>query len=261
MPKAAGPTCFDQRSDVLQIGLVALALIHGRSLNLEEYPVPVASLSERAWAATASGGLEPLPAALRTWLNRTLQLEPKQAFNTATAVWSDLKHALPQGSAGELQALKSALARYGFDSLPALPTPAKGTSIPAAPARAPIVTPRPAEPVTPAPIAKPVTPAPIAKPVTPAPVAQPVTPAPAAARAMTPPVTTPVRTPVRRRSVAASDTGSDSASHASAERRGGTAHAVADRRRTARRLADADAGETAAGARDREVCGAKIRAR
>ena len=40
VPKTAGPTCFDQRSDVLQIGLVALALIHGRSLNLEEYPVP-----------------------------------------------------------------------------------------------------------------------------------------------------------------------------------------------------------------------------
>ena len=99
--------------------------------------------------------------------------------------------------AGELQALKSALARYGFDSLPALPTPAKGTSVPAAPARAPIVTPRPAEPVTPAPIAKPVTPAPVAKPVTPAPVAQPVTPAPAAARAMTPPATPPVTTPVR----------------------------------------------------------------
>ena len=44
--------------------------------------------------------------ALRMWLNRTLQLEPKQAFNTATAVWSELKHALPQSSARELQALK-----------------------------------------------------------------------------------------------------------------------------------------------------------
>ena len=195
VPKAAGPTCFDQRTDVLQLGLVALALIHGRSLNLEEHPVPVASLAERAWAATASGGLEPLPAALRTWLNRTLQLEPKQGFNTASGMWSELKHALPQGSPGELQALKSALARYGFDALPPLPTPAKGTKIPAAAAPAANLTPRPAAPATPAPIAKPVTPAPVAKPVTPSPVVQPVTPAPAAARAIAPPPTTPVRTP------------------------------------------------------------------
>jgi serine/threonine protein kinase len=136
VPKSAGPACFDQRCDVLQIGLVALALIHGRSLNLEDYPVQAASLSERAWAATASGGLEPLPAALRTWLNRTLQLETKESLGTASATWSELKRALPQGNAGELQALKSALARHGFDSPPALLTPSKGTSVSSTPARA-----------------------------------------------------------------------------------------------------------------------------
>lgn len=196
VPKSAGPACFDQRSDVLQIGLVALALIHGRSLNLEEYPVPAASLSERAWAATASGGLEPLPAALRTWLNRTLQLETKDSFGTASAMWSELKRALPQGNNGELQSLKAALARYGFDSPPALLTPSKGMSVAARPAPA-AVTP-PAEPVTPArPVPSPV----VAKPVTPAPVAQPMTPSLAAVRApMTPsPVTKPITTqsPVR----------------------------------------------------------------
>ena len=134
VPKAAGPTCFDQRSDVLQIGLVALALIHGRSLNIEEYPVPAASLAERAWAATASGGLEPLPAALRTWLAKTLQLEPRQTFGTATAVWSELKQSLSQhNQAAELSALKSALGRYGFDVVHAAPTPVR-TPVPAAPA-------------------------------------------------------------------------------------------------------------------------------
>jgi serine/threonine protein kinase len=122
VPKTAGPACFDQRSDVLQIGLVALALIHGRSLNIEEYPVPAASLAERAWAATASGGLEPLPSALRMWLAKTLQLEPKQAFGTATAVWSELKQSLSQhNQPAELNALKSALSRYGFDVVHAPP--------------------------------------------------------------------------------------------------------------------------------------------
>jgi PEGA domain len=188
VPKAAGPTCFDQRSDVLQIGLVALALIHGRSLNLEEYPVPTASLAERAWAATAAGGLEPLPAALRMWLNRTLQLEPKQAFNTASAVWSELKHALPQSHPAELPALKAALARYGFDSPPALLTPSKGTKVSGsadvAPAQPMTPAPRAAAPAPVAP-APPVTPAPSA--AVPEPVAQPVmTPKPAAARYVDP---------------------------------------------------------------------------
>jgi serine/threonine protein kinase len=205
VPKTAGPSCFDQRSDVLQIGLVALALIHGRSLNLEEYPVPTASLSERAWAATASGGLEPLPSALRMWLNRTLQLEPKQAFNTASAVWSELKHALPQSNSAELPALKAALARYGFDSLPALPTPVKGSmasaaggSAAVAPAHPPTPAPRAAAPapVTPAP--QPMTPAPKAE--GPEPVSQPVvTPKPAAARPVDPvpaAMPTPVRMPI-----------------------------------------------------------------
>ena len=205
VPKTAGPSCFDQRSDVLQIGLVALALIHGRSLNLEDYPVPAASLSERAWAATAAGGLEPLPAALRTWLNRILQLEPKQGFNTATGVWAELKTALPPSKPAELQALKSALARYGFDSVPAIPTPAKGTVLAGTPAASELLTPKPAPaPMTPAsaaavtpkpmaapePIAYPVmsptifAPAPVAHPVTPSP-----TPRPAAARTIvSPPV-------------------------------------------------------------------------
>ena len=204
VPKTAGPSCFDQRSDVLQIGLVALALIHGRSLNLEEYPVPTASLSERAWAATASGGLEPLPSALRMWLNRTLQLEPKQGFNTASAVWSELKHALPQSNSAELPALKAALARYGFDSLPALPTPSKGLmasaagSAPVAAAQPLTPAPKPAAPapVTPAP--RPMTPAPAAE--APEPVTRPlITPKPAAARPVDPlpaAMPTPVRMPI-----------------------------------------------------------------
>jgi hypothetical protein len=156
VPKAAGPTCFDQRSDVLQIGLVALALIHGRSLNIEEYPVPAASLAERAWAATASGGLEPLPAALRAWLAKTLQLEPRQAFGTATAVWSEFKQSLsPHNQAAELHALKSALSRYGFDVVHAAHTPVR-TPVPAAAPATPAPDMRPSSHVeTPAPIMRP----------------------------------------------------------------------------------------------------------
>ena len=134
---------------MLQIGLVALALIHGRSLNIEEYPVPAASLAERAWAATASGGLEPLPAALRTWLSKTLQLEPRQAFGTATAVWSELKHSLSQhNQPAELNSLKSALARYGFDVVHAPPAPSirPSSNVEGTPLRTPVPAAAPAAP-------------------------------------------------------------------------------------------------------------------
>jgi serine/threonine protein kinase len=208
VPKTAGPSCFDQRSDVLQIGLVVLALIHGRSLNSEEYPVPAASLSERAWAATASGGLEPLPAALRTWLNRTLQLEPKQAFGTATTMWSELKQALPQGNPAELQALKRALARYGFDSLPALPTPAKGMSVggshPSGTSTPAVLAPPPAA----TPVRTPVsTPTPALTPArTPVPAPAAIRPQPSVASAPTP--ATPIRVPAALTSAASqSDSG------------------------------------------------------
>ena len=198
VPKTAGPPCFDQRSDVLQIGLLALTLIHGRSLNTEEYPVPTASLAERAWAVSASGGLEPLPASMRTWLNRVLQLEPKHAFNTATAVWSDLKTALPLNSAAELQALTGALARYGFDALPPLPAARRTVANGAAPGPAPS-----ANPMTPPPLARPATPIPaapmapttLARPTTPVPSAQPITPIPRPATS-TPLTPVPVSKPI-----------------------------------------------------------------
>jgi hypothetical protein len=199
VPKTAGPACFDPRSDVLQIGLVALALIHGRSLNIEEFPVPAASLAERAWAATASGGLEPLPAALRTWLSKALQLEPRQAFGAGTALWSELKQSLsPHNQHAELSALKSALARYGFDVVHAAPTPVR-TPVPAAPAPSM----RPSSNVeAQAPIAAAPTPTPVAAPPAPvpaSPVASGHVPMPEAAKPLPrefTPIPTPARTPM-----------------------------------------------------------------
>ena len=64
LPTAAQPT-FDFRADVMQIGMVALALILGRPLDSDDYPDQVAALAEGAWGLTATGGVEPLPPELR----------------------------------------------------------------------------------------------------------------------------------------------------------------------------------------------------
>ena len=111
LPKTAGAAVFDQRTDVTQVGAVALALILGRPLEVEEYPDRVATLAEGAWGLTASGGIEPLPAALRAWMARALQLDSRQAFESASDARVELDRALGTGDyTSQLTALKAFLA-------------------------------------------------------------------------------------------------------------------------------------------------------
>jgi hypothetical protein len=147
LPKSAGAATFDARTDVTQIGAVALALILGRPIEVEEYPDRVATLAEGAWGLTAAGGIEPLPAALRAWLTRTLQLDHRQAFASATDARVELDRALGAGDyTSQLTALKAFLAdctRYV-----AMPRTAPMTT--------PIATPVAQAPAAPAPVVEPV---------------------------------------------------------------------------------------------------------
>ena len=111
LPKSAGAATFDQRTDVTQVGAVALALILGRPIEVDEYPDRVATLAEGAWGLTASGGIEPLPAALRAWLARALQLDSRQAFASVIDARMDLDRALGTGDfTSQLTAVKAFLA-------------------------------------------------------------------------------------------------------------------------------------------------------
>src|SRR5258706_192466 len=68
VPRSAGLPRFDHRADVTQLGVVALSLILGRRLQDDEGPSRLGDLVSSAWAGSARGGLEPLPAGLRSWL-------------------------------------------------------------------------------------------------------------------------------------------------------------------------------------------------
>ncbi len=205
LPTGAQPT-FDHRADVMQVGMVALALILGRPLDGNDYPDQVAALAEGAWGLTATGGVEPLPPELRTWLARMLQLDSRQSFATAVDAWSELEHVLGSSDyVASFGALKSFMAEYArftaSGAVPAAaapPSPVVACSAPA-PARVPraAVTPSSAVPV-PAPVAPPQvaasavaasivpgqTPAHSQRP--PVPVAVPVAPTPASASAASP---------------------------------------------------------------------------
>lgn len=185
VPRTAGLSRFDHRVDVTQIGVTALSLILGRLLTDDEYPNRVGDLVASAWAVSARGGLEPLPAGLRAWLTRALQLDARSAFSTAVEAQQELEKVLRDA---ELQTqpanLEQFLARYQARCPEDVVAPA-----PAAPAPvAEISVPKPGwrvEPPTPVAM-----PAPVATPtavVTPAPVVTPVeTPAAPAASAAKP---------------------------------------------------------------------------
>jgi hypothetical protein len=79
VPQPGASCCFDRRADVTQIGLVALALILGRRIGPDEFPTKIGSAVRSAWAS-ANGGLVPLPAGLRWWLSRALQLDARNSF-------------------------------------------------------------------------------------------------------------------------------------------------------------------------------------
>lgn len=89
LPLAGGLPRFDRRADVTQIGAVALALILGRPLASDEYPSRIADIVDGVRAISANG-LEMLPAAMRSWLSRALQLDARRSFATAVEAQADL---------------------------------------------------------------------------------------------------------------------------------------------------------------------------
>lgn len=113
VPGTTGPIAFNHRSDATQLGAVALALILGRPLGDDELPSRLGDVVASSWAISARGGLEPLPAGLRGWLMRALQLDPRESFESAIDAHDELERVL--GDSDYLAApttLESFLAHY-----------------------------------------------------------------------------------------------------------------------------------------------------
>ncbi len=94
LPRTVGLPRFDQRADVTQIGIVALSLILGRPLKDDEYPARIGDVVASTWALSSRGGYEPLPAGLRAWLGRALQLDARNAFASALEARTELDKVL-----------------------------------------------------------------------------------------------------------------------------------------------------------------------
>ncbi|MBI4486603.1 MAG: PEGA domain-containing protein, partial [Acidobacteria bacterium] len=144
LPRSAGAARFDHRADVMQVGLVALSLILGRQVTDDEYPSRIGEVVASTWAISARGGLEPLPAGLRAWLTRALQLDSKNWFRSAVEAQDDLERVL--GESDYLVApatLEAFLAQYHASLEPpvpaAVPDPPRASRQPVPAAAAPVV--------------------------------------------------------------------------------------------------------------------------
>ena len=130
LPPAPAVHAFDARTDVAQIGLVALALVLGRRLTSDVYPGGMSAALQGAWLRTGvSGALEPLPLGFRDWLRRAMQLDPRDGFVTAR----DAAAALDDALGKEDEALERD-ALHVHDSKQA-PDPARHRLVPDEPAR------------------------------------------------------------------------------------------------------------------------------
>jgi hypothetical protein len=81
MPPSAGLPRANQRADAMAVGVVALTLLMGRSLELDEFPGSLQSLVDGAQEVRDRQGAQ-LSAAFSNWLTRALQFDVTNAFQT-----------------------------------------------------------------------------------------------------------------------------------------------------------------------------------
>jgi PEGA domain-containing protein len=108
LPSSPGLPRFDHRADVTQVGIVALSLVLGRPLREDEYPARIGDALASASAMSSTGEREPLPAALRTWLTRALQLDPRHSFTSSIDMRDELDRVLANDEEDETVAVSIA---------------------------------------------------------------------------------------------------------------------------------------------------------
>ena len=112
-PQGTGKIVFDARTDVIQIGMVALALILGRPIEEEEFPQGLEKLLDSAKETPSIGSSRPLSNELRAWLDRSLPLEKRVAFATVREAQQEFEKLFSGTRYGaNSNALKTLVTRY-----------------------------------------------------------------------------------------------------------------------------------------------------
>jgi hypothetical protein len=110
VPSVAGTTRFDQFTDVMQIGMVALALVLGRPIRRDEFPLKLQELLTEASTPDPLGDRPAVSQALRGWLVRAFQFDARSSFRSAVEAESGLRAVLAEER--RRPASPSAVVRY-----------------------------------------------------------------------------------------------------------------------------------------------------
>jgi serine/threonine protein kinase len=131
-PGGREPVKLDQRADLTQLGMTALALVLGRPLKDEEQPATVESLLASAYGMSPRGELEPLPHGIREWIARAVQLDEHDAFGSAFEARMALERLSPAAAASPSRpAPNTAPVREAPRAIaPAAPTPGRMSALP-----------------------------------------------------------------------------------------------------------------------------------
>jgi len=114
-PPGKGTPALDDAADVAQVGVTAAALLAGRPLESDEFPVGLADLIAALGRGRSDGRSQALPAPLLGWLKRATGLDHANRFRTAADARSGLEAALTRQSvaSGGAAALKALAEEYG----------------------------------------------------------------------------------------------------------------------------------------------------
>ena len=110
VPAVAGMARLDQVTDVMQLGVLALALVLGRPVGRDEYPNRLPELMLEASEPGAPADRQAVLRSLRAWIHRTLQVELRSAFRTAADAAPALEAVLAEGPRNKVSA--ASVARY-----------------------------------------------------------------------------------------------------------------------------------------------------
>ena len=100
-PAVAGAPSLGQAADVLQLGVLALALTRGRLLGRDDFPGRLPALLHEAGVADPLGHRPALPKPVQAWVARTLQLDGRAGFRSAREADTALGQALADCSPHE----------------------------------------------------------------------------------------------------------------------------------------------------------------
>ncbi len=127
---------FDEHADVIQVGVLTLALLAGRPLEAIDYPGRLSRIVDALTVSDGGDRLRPLPARIKAWLAGMLPVEARKRFTTAREAQMALETALSKqdlvsASASALKALFDAHHREAVTRAAAgvaAPVPARNPS-------------------------------------------------------------------------------------------------------------------------------------